>query len=139
MSNKNKLINKSYLYRQFHRYYNQIVKPAIVETDDNMIFLNAKLNRIINALESNGIQVDLSNLEPSSLFNEIYMSGENTVSIGNSINLTSNESGVTWTSSDDTKATVVDGVVTGVSVGKVTISASKNGFTNGIKYVTITE
>ena len=139
MSNKNKLINKSYLYRQFHRYYNQIVKPSIVETDDNMIFLNAKLNRIINALESNGISVDLSNIEPSSLFNEIYISGENTVSIGNSINLTANESGVTWTSSDDTKATVVDGVVTGVSVGKVTISASKNGFTNGIKYVTIIE
>ena len=136
---KNKLINKSYLYRQFHRYYNQIIRPNMVESDDNMIILNTKLNRIIAALAANGISVDLSGITASSLLTDLYISGSNTVETGNNITLTSSESGVQWSSNNTNVASVNEnGVVTGVSAGRAIISISKNGFNNGIKLITVT-
>ena len=45
---------------------------------------------------------------------------------------------VTWASSDTTKATVSNGTVTGVAAGKVTITASANGYTAGTYEVTVT-
>lgn len=135
---KNKLINKSYLYRQFHRYYDQIIRPNMIESDDNMIILNTKLNRIISALVSNGISVDLSGITASSLLTDLYISGSDTVEIGNNITLTSSESDVQWSSSNTNVATVDEnGVVSGVSAGRTIIFISKNGFNNGIKLITV--
>ena len=136
---KNKLINKSYLYRQIHRYYDQILRPNMVESDDNMIILNTKLNRIISALATNGISVDLSGITASSLLTDLYISGSDTVEIGNNITLTSSESDVQWSSNNTNVATVDEtGVVSGISAGRAIISISKNGFNNGIKLITIT-
>ena len=135
---KNKLINKSYLYRQFHRYYDQILRPNMVESDDNMIILNTKLNRIISALAANGISVDLSGITASSLLTDLYISGSDTVEIGNNITLTSSESDVQWSSNNTNVATVDEtGVVSGISAGRAIISISKNGFNNGIKLITV--
>lgn len=136
---KNKLINKSYLYRQFHRYYDQILRPNMVESDDNMIILNTKLNRIISALAANGISVDLSGITASSLLTDLYISGSDTVEIRNNITLTSSESDVQWSSNNTNVATVDEtGVVSGISAGRAIISISKNGFNNGIKLITVT-
>lgn len=136
---KNKLVNKSYLYRQFHRYYNQIIRPNMVETNDNMVILNTKLNRIIAALAENGISVDLSGITTSPLLTDLYISGSDTVEIGNNITLTSSESDVQWYSNNENVATVNEnGVVSGVSAGRAIISISKNGFNNGIKLITVT-
>lgn len=135
---KNKLINKSYLYRQFHRYYDQIIRPNMIESDDNMIILNTKLNRIISALVANGISVDLSGITASSLLTDLYISGSDTVEIGNNITLTSSESDVQWSSNNINVATVDEnGVVSGISAGRAIISISKNGFNNGIKLITV--
>lgn len=135
---KNKLINKSYLYRQFHRYYDQIIRPNMIESDDNMIILNTKLNRIISALAANGISVDLSGITASSLLTDLYISGSDTVEIGNNITLTSSESNVQWSSNNINVATVDEnGVVSGISAGRAIISISKNGFNNGIKLITV--
>lgn len=137
---KNKLVNKSYLYRQFHRYYNQIIRPNMVETNDNMVILNTKLNRIIAALAENGISVDLSGITASSsLLTDLYISGSDTVEIGNNITLISSESDVQWYSNNESVATVDEnGVISGISAGRAIISISKNGFNNGIKLITVT-
>ena len=67
----------------------------------------------------------------------ITLTGNETVEIGSTITLTSSEADVTWTSSDNTKATVENGVVTGVAVGSVTITAKKDGFTSGTKTISV--
>lgn len=135
---KNKLINKSYLYRQFHRYYDQIIRPNMIESDDNMIILNTKLNRIISALAANDISVDLSGITASSLLTDLYISGSDTVEIGNNITLTSSERDVQWSSNNINVATVDEnGVISGISAGRAIISISKNGFNNGIKLITV--
>ena len=134
----NKLINKKYLHRQFYRYYNQIIRPNIVETDDNMIVLNAKLNRIIDALQNSGIPVDLSNIQPSDLFKEIYISGKNFVNVNENISLKSSETDVVWSSNDENIAMVDgNGVVYGISNGRTVITASKEGLKSGTKLIIV--
>ena len=51
--------------------------------------------------------------------------------IGETANLTASEQGVTWTSSDDTIASVANGVVTANKIGSATIKASKDHFNDG--------
>ena len=51
--------------------------------------------------------------------------------IGETANLTASEAGVTWTSSDDTVASVANGVVTANKIGSATIKASKDKFNDG--------
>lgn len=68
----------------------------------------------------------------------ISLTGDDTVEVGKTITLTSTVNGVLWTSSDDTKATVVGGVVTGVDAGEVTITASLPGYTSATKVITVT-
>jgi hypothetical protein len=64
---------------------------------------------------------------------------ESTVCIGSSITLYNATTGGTWSSSDDTKATVDGGVVSGVSAGSVKISYSKtSGSCTTTKTKTIT-
>ena len=68
----------------------------------------------------------------------ISLTGNDTVEVGKDITLTSTVAGVTWVSSDDGKATVVDGVVHGVSEGEVTITASLSGYKSATKVITVT-
>ena len=51
--------------------------------------------------------------------------------IGETANLTASEQGVTWASSDDTIASVANGVVTANKIGSATIKASKDHFNDG--------
>ena len=57
---------------------------------------------------------------------------------GQTITLTADKEGVTWTSSDTNVATVAGGVVTGIGFGSATITASKEGFNPGKVDITVT-
>jgi len=83
--------------------------------------------------------VALAFAEPVVEPTEMIISGDSSVSMGSTITLTTNvESGtVTWESSDDTIATVEDGVVTPAAPGEVTITASAAGYTDGTKTITV--
>ena len=83
--------------------------------------------------EYENVNIDFSTID----YEEINISGNTEVTVGNSITLTSDVAGVTWNSSDTDVATVVDGVVTGVSEGEVTITASKAQHINGVHTVTV--
>lgn len=64
----------------------------------------------------------------------VNVTGSSSVRVGNTITLESDVAGVSWSSSDDSKATVnSSGVVTGVAEGDVTIYASKSGYVTGSK------
>ena len=64
-----------------------------------------------------------------------------TLEISVELNPVTADPGLTWTSSDETKATVVDGVVTGVAEGTVTITATslKNPEISGTIALTVAE
>ena len=51
--------------------------------------------------------------------------------IGETVNLTASEQGVTWSSADATIASVANGVVTANKIGSTTIKASKDKFNDG--------
>ena len=71
------------------------------------------------------IRVDLETIQ-------ITAAGDATEIVkGNTLDLTANKEGVTWSSSNNDIATVDAGVVTGVAYGSVTISAAKDGFNAG--------
>lgn len=62
-----------------------------------------------------------------------------TLKVGGTVTLTSNVDGVAYSSSNEQIATVsADGVVTGVGAGSVTITATKNGYTDGTIDLTVT-
>ena len=63
---------------------------------------------------------------------------ETSVVKGQTITITADQQGVTWTSSDANIATVAGGVVTGVNYGKATITASKDGYNAGSVEITVT-
>ena len=62
-----------------------------------------------------------------------------TLKVGETVTLTSNVDGVAYSSSNEQIATVsANGVVTGVGAGSVTITATKNGCTDGTIALTVT-
>lgn len=63
-----------------------------------------------------------------------------TLKVGGTVTLTSDVDGVAYSSSNKQIATVsADGVVTGVGAGSVTITATKNGYTDGTINLTVTD
>lgn len=61
-----------------------------------------------------------------------------TLKVGGTVTLISNVDGVAYSSSNEQIATVsADGVVTGVGAGSVTITATKNGYTDGTIALTV--
>lgn len=64
---------------------------------------------------------------------------DTTLKVGETVTLTSDVDGVAYSSSNEQIATVsADGVVTGVGAGSVTITATKNGYTDGTIDLTVT-
>ena len=57
--------------------------------------------------------------------------GQKTLDLNGTVQLTASVDGVTWESSDTAVATVANGLVTAVGYGDVTITAKKDGYTNG--------
>ena len=76
------------------------------------------------------IKVDLETIQITSTVTSVVK--------GESITLTANKDGVTWTSSDTSVATVNGGVVTGVAFGNATITASKDGLNPGSVSISVT-
>lgn len=108
------------------------MEDAIQENADDISALQAQ--QAAAAFEFETEDLDFASILPS-----ITVSGDSTVEANDTIILTSSVYGVTWSSSDDTKATVnANGVVSGVAAGEVTITASKNGYTSGTKTITVT-
>lgn len=74
---------------------------------------------------------------------EITISGTaSTVAVAGTLALTASSvpegATITWASSDENKATVSNGTVTGVAAGTVTITASADGYKSGTYTVTVT-
>lgn len=106
------------------------MEDDISENEDDIAELQQRVAAAAYEYETDDI--DLSDVATISL------TGDNTVEVGNSITLTSTVNGVNWSSSDNTKASVVGGVVTGVDAGEVTITASLPGYTSATKVITVT-
>ena len=106
---------------------------ALYKGDGSVIGIKAKA-KSASTIEESGLKlgwtVKLQDLE---------ITGEDTVTVGKDITLSADagEKAVSWSSSDDGKATVVDGVVHGVSEGEVTITATAEGYNPGTKVITI--
>ena len=145
-NNVNKVVGREYLFRQFVNY-NNINKLNMRILDRKIARLFLKIDHMQSVLNQNNITVDftdidsLTDAEIDEMFTpSITISGSGVVILNETSNLTANESGVTWYSSDDTRATVdQNGVVRGVSLGTVTITASKNGFNSGTISVEVYE
>ena len=60
------------------------------------------------------------------------------VVVGNTIQLSADKDGVTWTSSNESIATVANGLVTTKALGSVKITAKKEGFKDGNFNITVT-
>ena len=84
-------------------------------------------------------EMETEDLSFASLLAPIVISGNTSVVTGNTLQLATDISGVTWVSSNDGVATVDSntGLVTAVSAGTVIITASKIGFTAGTKEITV--
>lgn len=76
------------------------------------------------------IKVDLEKIEVAASANSVVK--------GQTVTVTANKEGVTWSSSDTNVATVENGVVTGVNFGTATITASKDGFNPGTVDISVT-
>ena len=76
------------------------------------------------------IKVDLEKIEVTASANSVVK--------GQTVTVTANKEGVTWSSSDTSVATVENGVVTGVNFGTATITASKDGFNPGTVDISVT-
>lgn len=75
------------------------------------------------------IKVDLEKIEVTASANSVVK--------GQTVTVTANKEGVTWSSSDTNVATVENGVVTGVNFGTATITASKDGFNPGTVNISV--
>ena len=70
----------------------------------------------------------------------LIISGPELVLYGESITLSTNQPGASWESSDESIATVVNGVVTGIGLGEVEIRATLGGLSDSVTiYVYIEE
>ena len=78
------------------------------------------------------IKVELRSINVTAEGNKTTLVMEETVK------LTADQEGVTWSTSDDKVATVNAGVVTAVAPGSATITASKDGFNPGKVTITVT-
>lgn len=108
------------------------MEDAIQENANDISDLQAQ--QAAAAYEFESEDLDFTTIRPS-----ITVSGDSTVVANETIALISSVYGATWSSSDDTKATVdANGVVTGVAAGEVTITAAKNGYVSGTKTITVT-
>ena len=151
----NKVIGREYLYRQFVAY-NNINKLNLKDLLRRIVRLSLKVDEIQTVLSQNNIDVDFTDIDSltDAEIDEmmvgtvnveivlpdppITITGNNTVDVGDTITLTADENGVTWSSSNDLIATVTQaGVVEGLDEGTVVITASKSGFTAGTFEVTV--
>ena len=76
------------------------------------------------------IKVDLETIQVTASANSVVK--------GQTVTVTANKEGVTWSSSDTNVATVENGTVTGVNFGTATITASKDGFNPGTVEISVT-
>lgn len=78
--------------------------------------------------------------ESASVKQEIVLSGLKYASVGEQVTLSSNVEGVSYSSSDATVATVDNqGVVTALKAGNATITATKDGYVDGTKDITVVD
>ena len=113
-------------------------KPDIASVDANGLVKSLAVGSTTIKASKEGykdgslsIKVDLENIT-------VTAAGETTLVMEQTLQLTADKEGVTWSSSDDAVATVNNGLVTAVGPGSATISASKEGFNPGKVTITVT-
>jgi hypothetical protein len=107
---------------------------ALYRGDGNVIGVKAKA-KSASTIEESGLKLGWT-----LALQELEITGEDTVTVGNAITLSADagEKAVSWSSSNDEIATVEGGIVTGVSAGEVTITATADGYNPATKVITIT-
>ena len=112
-------------------------KPEIATVNDSGLVTSVAVGSTKITASKDGyrtgsitIKVDLETIQVTASANSVVK--------GETITVQANKEGVTWTSSNESVATVANGVVTGVSFGTATISASKDGFNAGSVEITVT-
>ena len=113
-------------------------KPDIASVDANGLVKSLAVGSTTIKASKEGykdgsltIKVDLENIT-------VTAAGETTLVMEQTLQLTADKEGVTWSSSDEAIATVNNGLVTAVGPGTATISASKEGFNPGKINITVT-
>ena len=112
-------------------------KPEIATVNDSGLVTSVAVGSTKITASKDGyrtgsitIKVDLETIQVTASANSVVK--------GETITVQANKEGVTWTSSNESVATVANGVVTGVNFGTATISASKDGFNAGSVEITVT-
>ena len=112
-------------------------KPEIATVNDSGLVTSVAVGSTKITASKDGyragsitIKVDLETIQVTASANSVVK--------GETITVQANKEGVTWTSNNESVATVANGVVTGVSFGTATISASKDGFNAGSVEITVT-
>ena len=107
-------------------------KPEIATVDNNGLVTSLAVGSTAISASKKGynpgkitIKVDLETIQLT------IPENKTTLVMDETIQLQANKDGVTWSSSDESIATVNNGLVTAVYAGEVTISAAKDGFNAG--------
>lgn len=120
-------------------------KDGIVEINENTVTaIGAGTVKITVSLKKfSDVKKELTVNVEKKLFPEIKISGNNAVKVGESITLKADTKDTTgtieWFSSDETVATVKDGVVSGIKAGEVTITAKCDGVESSMKILVTKE
>ena len=114
-------------------------KPEVATVDANGLVTSKGVGSATITASKDGyrngsivIKVDLENIQLTVADNKT------TLVMGETVQLTANKDGVTWSSSDEGVATVNNGLVSAVYAGSATITASKEGFNPGKVTITVT-
>ena len=114
-------------------------KPEVATVDANGLVTSVSKGSAAIKAKKDGykdgsinISVDYPNITVSAAGNKTSLL------IGETVNLTASEQGVTWSSTNPEVATVNNGVVTAVALGEATIKASKDHFNDGAINISVT-
>ena len=114
-------------------------KPDIASVDANGLVTSKAVGSTKITASKNGYRAGTINIKVDLEKITITAAGDKaTLVMDETVQLTASKDGVAWSSSDESIATVNNGLVTAVYAGSATITASKEGFNPGTIQITVT-